>query len=256
MIILKSAAELARMRPACRMAARVLKALLKEVGPGVTTAELNALAAGMISRLGGQSAFYRYRGYPGYVCISVNDEVVHGIPGPRTVGLGDIVSIDVGVCYDGYVGDTAATAMVGVTDPDVIRLVETTNRALKAGITAARSGRRVSDISHAIESTAKTEGFSVVRAFVGHGVGRSMHEDPQVPNFGPPGHGAKLKPGMTLALEPMLNMGQSDVEVLADGWTVRTRDRRPSAHFEHTIAIWEDGVEVLTKDDAEDSLQR
>lgn len=254
MIILKSAAELARMRPACRMAARILNALVRKVGPGVTTAELDDFAAGMIGRLGGRSAFYHYRGYPGYVCISINDEVVHGVPGPRAVGLGDIVSIDVGVFYDGYVGDTAATAMVGVTDPDVIRLVETTRRALDAGIAAAQPGRRVSDISHAIESAAAAEGFSAVRAFVGHGVGRSMHEDPQVPNFGAPGHGAKLKPGMTLALEPMLNMGESDVEVLADGWTVRTRDRRPSAHFEHTIAIREDGVEVLTEDESDVNL--
>ena len=249
MIILKSPEELLRMRPACRMAANVLAAVGRAITPGMATGELDALAAAMIERLGGESAFFGYRGYPGHVCLSVNDEVVHGIPGRRRIELGDIVSIDVGVRYDGYVGDTAMTVMVGVFDPEVIRLVTVTKNALTAGIAAARIGGRVSDISYAIECCAQAAGFSVVRDFVGHGVGKSMHEDPQVPNFGKPGRGAMLKAGMTLALEPMLNMGGYEVDVMDDRWTVRTRDRRPSAHFEHTIAIVEDGAEVLTTPD-------
>jgi methionyl aminopeptidase len=212
----------------------------------VTTKELDEFAAELISNLGAKSAFLGYRNYPGHICLSVGNEVVHGVPGKRQVQLGEIVSIDVGVLYDGFVGDTAVTTMVGVTDPGVVRLVTATERALHAGIRLAVAGGRLSDVSHAIERTVTESGFTVVRSFVGHGIGRSMHEDPQIPNFGPPGKGPRLKPGMTLAIEPMVNMGGSEVEVMDDGWTVLTVDRKPSAHFEHTVAIGEEGAEILT----------
>jgi len=246
MIILKNAQDLEAMRAAGKIAALVRDSVIREVTPGTTTLELARYAEELIRQNGAESAFLGYRGYPGVICVSVNETVVHGIPGPRKIEVGDIVSIDVGVRYAGFVGDTAVTVMVGVTDPEVIRLVRTTEKALAAGIAAARAGNRVSDISHAIESTAQEAGFSVVRDFVGHGIGRQMHEEPQVPNFGPPGRGPKLMVGMTLALEPMINMGGSAVEVQADGWTVLTKDRCPSAHFEHTVAVGENEAEILT----------
>ena len=246
MIILKKPDEIRKMRESGRLAARVRDAIARRVAPGVTTRELDAEAARMISEMGGQSAFLGYHGYPGNICISIDCEVVHGLPGDRRIELGQIVSIDVGVVYGGFVGDTATTVLVGVTDPEVVRLVGATERALTEGIARACVGGRVSDISHAIEMTATAAGFSVVRSFVGHGIGRNMHEDPQVANFGEAGRGPKLRTGMTLAIEPMVNMGVSDVEVMGDGWTVLTSDRKPSAHFEHTIAIGEDGPEILT----------
>ncbi len=246
MITIKSPAELDAMRRSGRMAARVLADVGARVAPGVTTAELAAYAGERIRALGGQSAFLGYRGYPAEICVSVNDTVVHGLPGERRVELGDIVSLDVGVRVDGYVGDTAATVMVGVTDPEVVRLVEVTRDALRAGIGMARAGRRVSDISHAIEGVVRHAGFSVVRQFVGHGIGSRLHEDPQIPNFGKAGRGAVLRPGMTLAIEPMVNLGGAEVEVQTDGWTVLTRDRRPSAHAEHTVAVTAGEAEILT----------
>jgi methionyl aminopeptidase len=245
-ITIKSPAELDAMRRSGRMAARVLADVGARVAPGVTTAELAAYAGERIRALGGQSAFLGYRGYPAEICVSVNDTVVHGLPGERRVELGDIVSLDVGVRVDGYVGDTAATVMVGVTDPEVVRLVEVTRDALRAGIGMARAGRRVSDISHAIEGVVRHAGFSVVRQFVGHGIGSRLHEDPQIPNFGKAGRGAVLRPGMTLAIEPMVNLGGAEVEVQTDGWTVLTRDRRPSAHAEHTVAVTAGEAEILT----------
>lgn len=246
MIPIKTAEDLVRMRVSGRMAAEVRDILVRAAGPGVTTAELDALAQESIREREAVSAFFGYRGYPGHICVSINEEVVHGIPGPRRIRMGDIVSLDVGVVYDGFVGDTATTVMIGVTDTEWIRLVNVGERALEAAVAAAVAGARLSDVSHAIESVAKAAGFSVVRDFVGHGIGREMHEEPQVPNFGPPGRGPKLKSGMTLAFEPMINMGRSDVEVLADGWTVVTRDRRPSVHFEHTIAVGDGPAEILT----------
>lgn len=246
MIPIKTAAELASMRISGQMAAEVLAAVAAKVGPGVTTGELEEFAREKIDKLGAKSAFFGYRGYPGHICVSMNEEVVHGIPGRRRIRMGDVVSLDVGVVFDGFVGDTATTVMAGVKDPEVIRLVNVGQKALEAAIAKAVAGGRLSDISHAIESTATEAGFSVVRDFVGHGIGRSMHEEPQVPNFGPPGEGSRLKAGMTLALEPMLNMGESAVEVMSDGWTVLTRDRKPSVHFEHTIAIREGPAEILT----------
>lgn len=246
MIVIKNRDDLKRMRNSGRVAACVRDEIARMVAPGVCTKQLDECAAKMIEAMGGRSAFFGYHGYPGNICISIDDEVVHGIPCQRRIALGQIVSIDVGVIVDGFVGDTATTVMVGVTDPDVVRLVKETEKALAAGVSMAKSGGRLSDISHAIERTAKQAGFSVVRDFVGHGIGRKMHEDPQIPNYGAPGKGPKLKAGMTLAIEPMVNMGGFAVEVQADGWTVLTADRKPSAHFEHTVAVGDDGPEILT----------
>ena len=246
MIIVKTAEELDAMRASGRLAAQVLSSVAQSVRPGVTTRELDELADRLIVAAGAKSAFYGYRGYPGHICVSVNDEVVHGIPGPRVVQLGDVVSLDIGVELGGFVGDNATTVLVGVTDPELLRLAEVGQQSLAAALHMARAGRRLSDISHAVQQTAEAAGFSVVRDFVGHGVGRRLHEDPQIPNFGPPGHGPKLKPGMTFAIEPMLNLGVADVEVQADGWTVLTRDRKPSVHFEHSVAIRDGEPVVLT----------
>jgi methionyl aminopeptidase len=247
MIRVKTEEELQRMRVSNRMAASVRDRIADKIAPGVSTAEIDLYANELIEKEGGVSAFKGYRGFPGHICISVNDEVVHGIGRQdRIIQMGDIVSVDVGVRFDGFIGDTARTIMVGVTDPEVIQLVETTRLALYAGIEAAVDGNRVGDISHAIEQAAEGSGFSIVREFVGHGVGHELHEDPQVPNFGKPGKGPRLKTGMTLAIEPMLNMGTAKVEILSDGWTVLTRDRKPSAHFEHTVAIMPEKAEILS----------
>jgi len=247
MIAIRTAAELAAMRESGGMAARVRDAVAAKIAPGVTTLELSEYAGELMRGWGGESAFLGYHGYPGIICVSVNEVVVHGIPGSRRIALGDVVSIDVGVRYQGFIGDTATTVMVGVTDPAVIKMVTTTQRALEAGIGAAQAGKRVSDISHAIEKEATGGGYTVVREFVGHGVGRQMHEEPQVPNFGHPGRGPTLKAGMTLALEPMVNMGRPEVAVLEDGWTVVTKDGQFSAHFEHTVAVGDGTAEILTR---------
>jgi methionyl aminopeptidase len=246
MIVIKSADDLERMRASGHVAAVVRDSVAAKVSPGITTMELSEFAHDLMRKMGAESAFKGYRGYPGNICVSLNDAVVHGIPSGHRIKIGDIVSVDVGVKYEGFIGDTALTVMVGVTDPGVIRLVKTTEEALKAGIAMARAGRRVSDISHAIEKVAVGAGFSVVREFVGHGIGRQMHEDPQIPNFGRAGHGAVLRPGMTFAIEPMVNQGGAEVDVQPDGWTVLTRDGQFSAHFEHTVAVTEDVAEVLT----------
>lgn len=246
MIKIKSAYELERMRVSCGMAATVRDAVAKAIKPGVTTMELDEYAQELIAGMDAKSAFYGYRGFPGHICVSTNDEVVHGIPGKRLIQMGDILSVDFGVVYDGFVGDTATTVMVGVSDPEVIRLVTVTEQALQAAIDQAVAGRRLSDISHAVESVAVGAGFTVVRDFVGHGIGRSMHEEPQIPNFGAPGRGPKLKAGMTFALEPMVNLGSEEVEVMPDGWTVLTKDRKVSAHFEHTVAVGQEKAEILT----------
>jgi methionyl aminopeptidase len=245
-IPLKSAADLDAMRTSCRMTAEVLRQVADAVQPGVTTGELDALTRRLIEGMKAKPSFLGYQGYPAAICISINDEVIHGIPGRRVVLPGDVVSLDVGVFYKGFHGDSATTVMVGVTDADVIRLVETTRQALAAAVAAVRPGGRLSDVSHTVESVAKASGCSVVREFVGHGVGRHLHEEPQVPNYGLPGRGPVLKPGMTLAIEPMVNLGRPEVAVLDDKWTVVTRDGKPSAHFEHTVAVLEESVEVLT----------
>lgn len=250
MITIKTPEELERMRVSNRIAANVLEKVARAVAPNVTTGELDALGAELIASFGAVSAFLGYRGYPGTICVSINDEIVHGIPGPRRIGLGDIVSIDVGVVYNGFVGDNARTVMVGVSDPESRRLAAVGYAALEAAIAVTRPGGRVTDLSHAIATTALAAGFQPVRDFVGHGIGRRMHEDPQIPNFGAPGRGARLRSGMTLAIEPMINMGGWEVKTDGDGWTVRTRDGRPSVHFEHTVAVSADGAaEILSRPD-------
>jgi methionyl aminopeptidase len=237
------------MRVSCRAAARVRDAVAKAIAPGMSTGEIADLAGTLIIREGGTCAFLGYQGFPGKICVSVNDEVVHGIPSAsRQVQMGDIVSLDIGVLINGYYGDTATTVMVGVTDSEVIRLVRTTERALEAALAQVGPGVKLGTVSHAVEKVVSAAGFGVVRDFVGHGIGTQLHEEPQIPNFGRVGKGPTLRPGMTLAIEPMVNMGTADVEVQSDGWTVLTADRRLSAHEEHTIAVTEDGVEILTRD--------
>jgi methionyl aminopeptidase len=246
MIILKSPEELARMRVSCQAATEIMNQVADLIVPGRKTRELDEAAAEMIRLRGGKSAFLGYRGYKGHICVSVNEEVVHGLPGDRRIQYGDIVSLDVGIILDGFVGDTATTVAVGMVDWKVQRLLDVSEQALYAGIAAARPGNRVGDISHAIQRTVEGAGFNVVREFVGHGVGRKLHEDPQVPNFGKAGRGEKLRPGMTLAIEPMTVMGGAAVEMLADGWTVVSADRMPSAHYEHTVAVTAGEAEILT----------
>ena len=247
MIIIKNAEQLEGMRAAGKLAGTVRDEVAQQVSPGITTAELSESAGKRIRELGAESAFFGYRGYPGQICVSVNDAVVHGIPDDRRIEVGDIVSIDVGVRYEGYIGDTATTVMVGVADPETIRLVRTTEAALWAGLRMAEAGRKLSDVSHAIEQEAVKAGFSVVREFVGHGIGREMHEDPQIPNFGLPGRGPVLKAGMTLAIEPMVNQGTYRISVLSDQWTIVTDDGKPSAHFEHTVLVTHGDPELLTR---------
>jgi methionyl aminopeptidase len=247
MIVIKSQEEIERMRVSNGVAGRVRDAVAAKVSPGVTTWELGDYARELIEKAGAKSGFLGYHGFPGQICVSVNDEVVHGIPGKRRIEMGDIVSLDIGVLIDGFYGDTATTVMVGVTDPDIVRLVRTTKSALEAGLEKVVVGGRLSDVSHAIQVVAEQAGFSVVRDFVGHGIGRELHEDPQIPNFGRAGRGPKLRAGMTLAIEPMVNMGKKGVRVLDDNWTVVTKDSKLSAHFEHTVLVRNDGVEILTK---------
>lgn len=246
MIPIKTPAELERMRASNRIAAEVLRALVAHTRPGVTTAELDAFAAAEMARRGARSAFLGYRGFPGHICVSINEEVVHGIPGPRPIRVGDLVSLDVGVIFDGFVGDTATTVAVGVSDPRALRLLAVAEEALTAAIAQARAGHRLSDISHAVERVATAAGFGVVRDFVGHGIGRRMHEEPQIPNFGPPGRGPRLAAGMTLAIEPMLTLGDWHVRIKDDRWTVVTADGLPAVHVEHTIAVGENGAEILS----------
>jgi len=246
MIVIKSPLELKAMRKVNGMTARVRDQLAAMVKPGITTLDLGNAACEWIRSCGGVSAFYGYQGFPGQICVSVNDEVVHGIPGPRVIREGDLVSIDVGIRYEGFIGDTAITVAAGAVDSERARLLEVTRAALDAGTAKAVAGNRVGDISYAIQSVVEAAGFSIVREFVGHGIGRDMHEDPQVPNFGKPGRGAKLRPGMTLAIEPMVNLGGAKVEVMEDGWTAVTQDGSPSAHFEHTVAVGVSAPEILT----------
>ena len=235
------------MRTACRLSAVLLRDVAAKAGPGVTTGELDAFAAERIRELGVKSAFFGYGGFPGYTCISLNEEVVHGIPGPRAINAGDLVSVDLGVVADGFIGDNATTVRVGAVDAESARLCDVTAAALAAGIAAARAGRRLGDVGHAVQTVAEAAGFSVVRDYCGHGVGRKLHEDPQIPNYGLPGKGSVLRPGMTLAIEPMINQGTFQVDVMPNRWTVRTLDRKRSAHFEHTVLVVPEGpAEILT----------
>ncbi|WP_078666534.1 type I methionyl aminopeptidase [Carboxydocella thermautotrophica] len=235
------------MREVGRVVAITLAELEQAVRPGITTAELDRIAENVIRKLGAVPAFKGYHGYPATICASVNEEVVHGIPGLRKLENGDIISIDVGAVLNGFYGDSARTFPVGDISADARRLLAVTEESLYQGISQAKVGNRISDISHAVQKYVESHGFSVVRDYVGHGIGTAMHEEPQVPNFGPPGRGHRLLPGMTLAIEPMVNMGEYHVKTLADGWTVVTLDGSLSAHFEHTIAITADGPEILTK---------
>ena len=234
------------MRPACAVAGTVLDEIAAFIRPGLTTRQVDDFAAERIRAHGAKSAFLGYRKYPHHTCISVNDEVVHGMAGNRELLFGDIVSLDVGVIYNGFVGDTARTVAVGGCGVLAQQLMDVTERALYEGIAAAVPGNRVTDISRAVQKYVESNGFSVVREFVGHGVGRSMHEEPQVPNFVDPKSNQKLRPGMTLAIEPMVNAGRPAVKILKDGWTVVTQDGSLSAHFEHTVLITESEPEILT----------
>jgi methionyl aminopeptidase len=245
MITIRSSDELARLEQASRVVLETLEVLEKAVVPGVTTEDLDRIASEEIRRRNARPAFLNYRGFPKTICTSVNDEVVHGIPGPRSLKEGDIVGIDCGAVVEGYYGDAARTLPVGRVDPSRGKLMEVTRQALEAGIAAAQPGGRVSDIGAAVEAVAVAHGYGVVREFVGHGVGTALHEEPQVPNYGPAGRGSTLRPGMVIAIEPMFNLGTGDVTVDKDGWTVRTRDHRASAHFENTIAIGPSGPVVL-----------
>lgn len=250
MIILKSSREIEKMRAAGRLVARVLREIARHVRPGVTTRKLDRVAEEFIVRHGAVPSFKGYRGFPGSICASPNDVIVHGIPDGTVLREGDIFSVDVGVTLDGFVGDMAWTFPVGAVPEETERLLETTRRGLDAGIRAAVPGGHVGDIGAAVQAVVEAEGFSVVRDYVGHGVGRVMHEEPSVPNFGSPGRGALLKPGMVIAIEPMVNVGSPATRTDPDGWTVRTRDGSLSAHFEHTVAITADGPLVLTLDEA------
>jgi methionyl aminopeptidase len=246
MILLKTERDLEAMRPACQIARRVLEEVSAWIAPGRTTREVDQYAAALIKRYGARSAFLGYRKYPCHVCISVNEEVVHGLANDRRLQFGDTVSLDVGVIHNGFIGDNARTVAVGGCDLGVQRLMDVTERALYEGIAQAVPGNRVADISQAIQTYVEGNGFSVVREFVGHGVGRSMHEEPQVPNFVEGRSSPKLRPGMTLAIEPMVNAGVPDVKMLKDGWTVVTADGKRSAHFEHTVLVTEGEPEILT----------
>jgi methionyl aminopeptidase len=247
MILIKSPQEIEAMRRAGAVVGRFFEEVGPLVRPGVTTAHLEEFADRFLARNRVRSAFKGYLGYPAHLCTSLNEEVVHGIPSAdRLVREGDILSIDFGVVLDGFYGDAARTFAVGAVSPESRRLLDATERSLGKAIEATRPGNRLGDVSAAVQATVEAEGFSVVRDFVGHGIGRSMHEEPQVPNFGRPGTGPKLLPGMVLAIEPMVNAGGFAVEVLPDGWTVVTRDRSRSAHFEHTVAVTEDGNRILS----------
>lgn len=246
MIPVKNNVELDAMRTVCRKTATILHKVAGKVAPGVTTQELDDYAAELAREAEGTCAFYGYQGFPGRICASINEEVVHGIPGPRVIRNGDIVSIDFGLTFGGFVGDCAVTVAAGEIDPEWRRLLTVTQQSLAAGIEMAIEGNRLGDVSHAVQSLAEAAGFSVVRNYVGHGIGREMHEDPQIPNYGPPGRGPVLKAGMTLAIEPMVNLGVHGTMTLGDRWTVVTKDRLPSAHFEHTIAVGIKKAEILT----------
>ena len=245
-IIIKSQREIEIMRQAGKIVATVLQELKSRTEPGMTTRDLDEIASKETERLGAVPSFKGYHGYPATVCVSLNDEIVHGIPGDRVIRDGDIVSIDFGVIYDGFQGDAALTIGVGNISPEAEKLLEATEGSLMAGIAAAKAGARLGDISAVIQEYAESRGFSIVREYTGHGIGRDMHEDPQIPNYGLKGQGPLLKKGMTLALEPMVNIGDWRTKVEDDNWTVRTSDGSLSAHFEHTIAITDNGAEILT----------
>ena len=247
MIVCKSPAEIEKMRAASALVADVLGELAAMVAPGVSTLELDAAAERLVRAAGAQPAFKGYRGYPATICASVNEQVIHGIPSKQPLVEGDILSLDMGVKMDGFFGDSAVTVPVGRIPAQAAELLRVTQESLEKGIEQVRLGGRVSDIGHAIQAHVEAHGFSVVREFVGHGIGASLHEDPQIANYGDPGRGPRLAEGMTLAIEPMVNLGKPGVKMLADGWTAVTRDGSLSAHFKHTVAVTKSGPLVLTR---------
>jgi methionyl aminopeptidase len=248
MIVLKTAAEIRQMKEACKIAAGALKAAGEAVEPGVTTAQINKVVNDFIVKHGAYPTFKNYNGFPAAACISINDEIIHGIPSnSRIIKAGDIVSVDVGATFKGYVGDNAATFAAGEISPEAQRLCDTTRESLYEGIKMAVAGGRLGDIGSTIQRYCEERGFSVVREYTGHGVGHELHEDPSVPNYGTPGRGVRLLPGMTIAIEPMINLGAAAIKQMPDGWTVKTKDGKWSAHFEHTIAISSNGPIILTE---------
>lgn len=246
MVKLRSAQEVAKIRESAGIVAEVIDLLKTSARPGMSTAEMDKLAEAYIRDNGGVPCFLGYMGFPASVCISVNEEVVHGIPGSRVIKDGDIVGVDVGVLKEKYHGDAAITFPVGDVPPEVTKLLQVTEESLQRGIAAFRPGNRLGDVGHAVQSHAEANGYGVVRSLVGHGIGEKLHEDPQVPNYGKPGSGLKLKAGLVCAIEPMVTMGGWEVETLADQWTIVTRDRSLAAHFEHTVALTEDGPRILS----------
>ena len=247
-IIIKSPQEIELMRQAGRIVAAILEIMVNEIRPGITTARLDSIAVREVKKHKAIPSFKGYRGFPATLCTSLNEEIVHGIPSrARKLATGDVLSIDLGVRMQGFYGDSAVTVPVGEVDAEVLRLLEVTREALGLAIDQCVPGNRIGDLSHAVQTHVERAGFSVVREFVGHGVGSSLHEEPQIPNFGAPGVGVRLRPGMVLAIEPMVNMGGCEVQMLEDGWTAVAADRKPSAHFEHSVAITEDGPWVLSE---------
>jgi len=247
MIILKTLSEIEQMRVSSRLAAGVLQRLCKEIRPGVTTGELDRIAESLIKENGGKPSFKGYRGFPASICASVNEEVVHGIPGQRILREGDLLKVDVGVYKDGFHGDVTETYAVGQLSLEAKKLKDVTEQALYAGIEKVTTENRIGDVSNAVQQMAEKNNYTVVRDFTGHGIGRNLHEDPQVTNFGKPGTGLRIKDGMVFCLEPMVNMGGAEVEILKDHWTVVTKDRKLSVHYEHTIAVVAGKAEILTK---------
>jgi methionyl aminopeptidase len=250
MIVCRSAAELERLARVNALVARVLAELTAMIAPGVTTAEVDALAERRLREAGAEPAFKGYHGFPATICASVNEQVVHGIPSARKLRAGDIISVDLGAKLDGFYGDSAVTVPVGQVTDEAAKLLEVTQQSLQEALNAVKAGARLSDIGAAVQRHVEANGFSVVREFVGHGIGVTLHEEPQIPNYGTPGRGPRLAEGMVLAIEPMVNIGQAGVKVLADGWTAVTKDGSLSAHFEHTVAVTADGCRVLTRADA------
>jgi methionyl aminopeptidase len=247
MILLKSLQEIAKMEVANRIVAEILEGVKEKVQPGIETRELDELAEEMCRKHRVKPAFKGYRGYPRSICVSVNEEVVHGIPGPRCLKAGDVVSLDFGVKYEGFYGDAAITVGVGDVGEKARALIAVTEESLYAGIAKVKAGQRLSDISHAVQTVVEGAGFGVIREFVGHGIGRSLHEDPQIANFGPPDRGPTMQVGMTFAIEPMTSMGSWQVRILQDGWTAITQDGSCAAHFEHSVALTENGVLILSR---------
>ncbi len=254
MIILKSEEEIQAIRKSSIIVAKVLADLEKMIEPGISTKELDAFAEKRAKEMGAIPAFKGYRGYPASLCTSVNEEIIHGIPSSRILGEGDIVSLDFGVIYEGYYGDAAVTYPVGNVDSEAKSLIDAAAKSFFKGFEQVREGCRISDISHAIQKSVEAQGFSVIRSFVGHGIGHSLHEEPQIPNFGTPGSGPKIKRGMVLAIEPMIAAGDWKVEIREDNWTAVTKDRSLSAHYEHTVALTQEGAEILSLWDKEETL--